>query len=80
MLLDTFGPDPVDLTVPGLPEVDLTGFYEGFAAEGVDYGPAFRGVAELRRRDRTATGVVRLPDGEAADSGCTRRCSTRPSS
>ncbi|MFI8908609.1 type I polyketide synthase [Streptomyces albidoflavus] len=69
VLLDTFGPDPVDLTAPGLPEVDLTGFYEGFAAEGVDYGPAFRGVAELRRRDRTATGVVRLPDGEAGGFG-----------
>ncbi|MET8116967.1 type I polyketide synthase [Streptomyces prasinus] len=69
VLVDAFGPEPVDWSMPDLPAVDLSGFYEGFAAQGVDYGAAFRGVTELRAQDRTAVGVVRLPAGEAGGFG-----------
>ncbi|MEU6162048.1 type I polyketide synthase [Streptomyces sp. NPDC047130] len=68
-LLDDPGPEPADRTTPELPPVDLTGFYEGFAAQGVHYGPAFQGVAELRGQGPTACGVVRLPVAEAGGFG-----------
>ncbi|MFI9764846.1 type I polyketide synthase [Streptomyces sp. NPDC051963] len=69
VLVDASGPEHVDWSMPDLPAADLSGFYEGFAAQGVDYGPAFHGVAELRGQDRTAAGVVRLPAGEAGGFG-----------
>ncbi|MFD5914899.1 type I polyketide synthase [Streptomyces massasporeus] len=69
VLVDRFGHEPVDWSMPELPAVDLSGFYEGFAAQGVDYGAAFRGVGALSGRDRTASGVVRLPVGEAGGFG-----------
>ncbi|MEV5879656.1 type I polyketide synthase [Streptomyces sp. NPDC052101] len=69
VLVDAFGAEPVDWSMPELPAVDLSGFYEGFAAQGVDYGAAFHGVAELRGQDRTASGTVRLPVGEAGGFG-----------
>ncbi|MFJ9214099.1 type I polyketide synthase [Streptomyces sp. NPDC102264] len=69
VLVDAFGPEPADWSMPALPVVDLSGFYEGFAAQGVDYGAAFHGVTELRGQGRTACGVVRLPVGEAGGFG-----------
>ncbi|MEU9250574.1 type I polyketide synthase [Streptomyces sp. NPDC048270] len=69
VLVDAFGPEPADWSVPALPAADPSGFYEGFAAQGVDYGPAFRGVADLRGQGRTACGVVRLPVGGAGGFG-----------
>ncbi|MCX5016602.1 SDR family NAD(P)-dependent oxidoreductase [Streptomyces sp. NBC_00555] len=69
VLVDAFGPEPTDWSVPALPAVDLAGFYEGFAAQGVDYGAAFHGVAELRGQGGTACGVVRLPAGEPGGFG-----------
>ncbi|MER5886562.1 SDR family NAD(P)-dependent oxidoreductase [Streptomyces sp. NPDC001941] len=50
----------------GAERVGLDGFYERFAAQGIDYGPVFRGLTELWRRGSTAYGVVRLPDPAAA--------------
>ncbi|HTF55442.1 MAG TPA: SDR family NAD(P)-dependent oxidoreductase [Pseudonocardia sp.] len=34
---------------PGAEPIDVTGFYEGFALGGFDYGPAFRGLAAAWR-------------------------------
>nr|WP_051838299.1 type I polyketide synthase [Streptomyces sp. NRRL WC-3742] len=47
--------------------VDLEGFYDRFAARGLDYGPAFQGLTELWRDGSTAYGTVRLPEGVKAD-------------
>ncbi len=49
--------------VAGAEQVDLDGFYDRFAARGLDYGPAFRGLTELWRDGDTAYGTVRLPEG-----------------
>ncbi|WP_327364787.1 type I polyketide synthase [Streptomyces sp. NBC_01296] len=53
--------------VPGAERVDLDGFYEGFRARGLDYGPAFQGLTELWRQGDTAYGLIRLPEGLKAD-------------
>ncbi|WP_436844163.1 type I polyketide synthase [Streptomyces subrutilus] len=53
--------------VAGAESVDLDGFYEGFRERGLDYGPAFRGLTELWRKGDTAYGLIRLPEGLAAD-------------
>ncbi|MFF0885055.1 SDR family NAD(P)-dependent oxidoreductase [Streptomyces sp. NPDC003456] len=52
--------------VPGAERVELDGFYDRFAAQGIDYGPVFRGLTELWRKGDTAYGLVRLPDQDAA--------------
>ncbi|MFJ9196959.1 SDR family NAD(P)-dependent oxidoreductase, partial [Streptomyces flaveolus] len=52
--------------VPGADGVELDGFYDGMAAKGVAYGPAFRGLTELSRRDGVAYGRIVLPDGDTA--------------
>ncbi|WP_143631606.1 acyltransferase domain-containing protein, partial [Streptomyces thermovulgaris] len=49
--------------VAGAEQVELEGFYEAFAARGLGYGPAFQGLVELWRKDNTAYGRVRLPEG-----------------
>ncbi|MET9888522.1 SDR family NAD(P)-dependent oxidoreductase, partial [Streptomyces sp. NPDC006430] len=51
--------------VPGAEQVGLDGFYDRFSAQGIDYGPAFRGLAELWRKGDTAYGLVRLPEPAA---------------
>ncbi|MFE3553306.1 SDR family NAD(P)-dependent oxidoreductase [Streptomyces sp. NPDC059193] len=81
LLLDPAGPDaPGTPAAPGTPDgfadlrawpvagaerVALDGFYDRFAAQGIDYGPAFRGLTELWRKGSTAYGLVRLPDPAA---------------
>ncbi|MFC8914675.1 type I polyketide synthase [Streptomyces sp. NPDC057116] len=49
--------------VAGAEPVSLDGFYERLDAQGVGYGPVFRGLTELWRKGDTAYGLVRLPDG-----------------
>ncbi|MGW4690688.1 SDR family NAD(P)-dependent oxidoreductase, partial [Streptomyces sp. NPDC004244] len=49
--------------VAGAEPVPLDGFYERLDAQGVGYGPVFRGLTELWRKGDTAYGLVRLPDG-----------------
>ncbi|MCX5612933.1 SDR family NAD(P)-dependent oxidoreductase [Streptomyces sp. NBC_00047] len=51
--------------VAGAERVGLDGFYDRFSAQGIDYGPAFRGLTELWRKGSTAYGLVRLPDPAA---------------
>ncbi|MFF3292046.1 type I polyketide synthase, partial [Streptomyces sp. NPDC003023] len=53
--------------VPGAQQVDLDGFYERFAEQGIAYGPAFRGLSELWRDGDTAYGLVRLPEDASTD-------------
>ncbi|UUU45067.1 acyltransferase domain-containing protein (plasmid) [Streptomyces sp. NBC_00162] len=53
--------------VAGAESVDLNGFYTGFRERGLDYGPAFQGLTELWRKGDTAYGLIRLPEGLAAD-------------
>ncbi|MET8578135.1 type I polyketide synthase, partial [Streptomyces sp. NPDC005012] len=53
--------------VPGAEAIDLDGFYDAFEARGLHYGPAFQGLAELWRKDNTAYGLVRLPEGLKTD-------------
>ncbi len=57
--------------VAGTEPRDLSGFYEGLAARGLCYGPAFRGLVELRRdprRPATVFGRVMLSPS-AQESG-----------
>lgn len=49
--------------------VDVISFYEELATRGLDYGPAFRGVTELWRRDGAALGLVRLPSEAGSATG-----------
>ncbi|MEU9254846.1 SDR family NAD(P)-dependent oxidoreductase [Streptomyces sp. NPDC048270] len=75
LLLDPAGPDTrgtpdgfADLRswpVAGAERVALDGFYDRFGAQGIDYGPSFRGLSELWRKGSTAYGLVRLPDPAA---------------
>ncbi|HKP57239.1 MAG TPA: beta-ketoacyl synthase N-terminal-like domain-containing protein, partial [Polyangiales bacterium] len=56
---------PVEHSEP----VDLTGVYARTAALGLQYGPAFQGLVELRRAGQVAYGRVVLPDSLRADAG-----------
>ncbi|MFF3847897.1 type I polyketide synthase [Streptomyces sp. NPDC002328] len=60
-------PESGQWPAPDAERVELDGFYEDFAARGLVYGPAFQGLAELWRKDATAYGVVRLPEGLKPD-------------
>ncbi|KUM81581.1 hypothetical protein AQI84_02210 [Streptomyces griseorubiginosus] len=53
----------------GAQPVSVAGLYGGLAAQGYDYGPAFRGVRALwRRSDDEVFAEVRLPDELGADA------------
>ncbi|WP_331724160.1 SDR family NAD(P)-dependent oxidoreductase (plasmid) [Streptomyces canus] len=53
--------------VAGTDEVDLDGLYDRLHRQGLEYGPAFQGLRELRRRGDFGFGLVRLPEGIAPD-------------
>ncbi|WP_190201920.1 SDR family NAD(P)-dependent oxidoreductase, partial [Streptomyces djakartensis] len=53
---------------PGAQEVDVSGQYELFAAAGVGYGGAFRGLRAVWRREDEIFAEVRLPDDHATDA------------
>ncbi|MCP3771636.1 type I polyketide synthase [Streptomyces sp. MAR25Y5] len=48
--------------VPGAEPLPLDGFYDSLADQGLAYGPAFRGLTGLARRDGVAYGRVVLPE------------------
>ncbi|MGW9344651.1 SDR family NAD(P)-dependent oxidoreductase [Streptomyces albidoflavus] len=48
--------------VPGAEPLPLDAFYEGLADQGLAYGPAFRGLTGLARRDGVAYGRIVLPE------------------
>ncbi|WP_394846904.1 SDR family NAD(P)-dependent oxidoreductase [Pendulispora brunnea] len=58
---------------PSLPEnaetVSLDGFYERLRERGLEYGPAFRGLVELRRLGAVAHARVALPESVKASAG-----------
>ncbi|MFG1285487.1 type I polyketide synthase [Xanthobacter versatilis] len=54
---------PVPVVDEAAEPVDLAGFYRQFAAGGLDYGPAFRGVRTLRAGATDAWAEVALPEG-----------------
>ncbi|QDY75205.1 type I polyketide synthase [Streptomyces qinzhouensis] len=69
------GPEPAPTTTawppPGAQPVDLTGFYERLAADGLAYGPAFRGLRAAWRCDTdpdTVFAEITLPDPAAAQA------------
>ncbi|MER5547115.1 SDR family NAD(P)-dependent oxidoreductase [Streptomyces sp. NPDC002589] len=49
--------------------VDIDGCYDGFAAAGVHYGPAFQGLRAVWRAGDDVYAEVRLPDEVAQDAG-----------
>ncbi|SES41640.1 Acyl transferase domain-containing protein, partial [Lentzea albida] len=49
----------------GAQEVDLEGFYEGLEEAGLGYGPVFRGLRSVWRRDGDVFAEVVLPDEPA---------------
>ncbi|MDI4664966.1 type I polyketide synthase [Xanthobacter autotrophicus] len=54
---------PAPVMDEGAMPIDLAGFYDRFAAGGLDYGPAFRGVRALRAGASEAWAEVALPQG-----------------
>ncbi|MFJ8589515.1 SDR family NAD(P)-dependent oxidoreductase [Streptomyces sp. NPDC093595] len=62
---------PFDTTWP--PEnaqpLDITSEYERFAAAGIGYGPAFRGLSAAWRRGTEVFADVRLPDAYTDEAG-----------
>ncbi|MFC7472654.1 polyketide synthase dehydratase domain-containing protein [Actinomadura keratinilytica] len=61
-----------DRPAAGGTPVELDGFYERLRELGIDYGPAFRGLAELTRDGDTAHAVVRLPEAATANAAAHR--------
>ncbi|MEV4921528.1 type I polyketide synthase [Streptomyces roseoverticillatus] len=51
----------------GAEAVDLTAFYEGMAASGLDYGPVFQGLRSVWRDGDDVFAEVELPEGTEAD-------------
>ncbi|MGW0932766.1 SDR family NAD(P)-dependent oxidoreductase [Streptomyces sp. NPDC002644] len=67
--------DPVFAELRGWPtataaaeRVPLDGFYDRFAAQGIDYGSVFQGLTGLWRKGDTAYGTVQLPATASADA------------
>ncbi|MET7836859.1 type I polyketide synthase, partial [Micromonospora sediminicola] len=57
------GPTLGDWPPAGASEVDVTGWYDAFAAHGLAYGPAFRGVRRVWSGPDAAYAEVALPNG-----------------
>ncbi|WP_425427106.1 SDR family NAD(P)-dependent oxidoreductase [Actinophytocola xinjiangensis] len=67
-LTDQAPAPPATLAWPptGATPVDVTGLYDRLATQGLEYGPAFRGVRAVWERDGELFAEVRLPDGVPA--------------
>ncbi|WP_447009154.1 SDR family NAD(P)-dependent oxidoreductase [Saccharothrix hoggarensis] len=64
-------PVPADLVVwppEGATEVDLDGVYERVAEDGYSYGPVFRGLRRLWRRDGDLFAELALPESARAEA------------
>ncbi|MFE1328798.1 SDR family NAD(P)-dependent oxidoreductase, partial [Streptomyces sp. NPDC058741] len=63
-------PEPQQWPAPDVERVELDDYYRDFHTLGLQYGPAFQGLAELWRKGDTAYAEVRLPDDlRTADYG-----------
>ncbi|MEV8420834.1 SDR family NAD(P)-dependent oxidoreductase [Streptomyces niveus] len=70
-LTPTAGVTTVDLTAwppPGATRVETDGLYDDLVATGLGYGPAFKGVREVWRRDGDVFAEVRLPEAWSKDA------------
>ncbi|MEV8410961.1 acyltransferase domain-containing protein, partial [Streptomyces niveus] len=70
-LTPTAGVTTVDLTAwppPGATRVETDGLYDDLVAAGLGYGPAFKGVREVWRRDGDVFAEVRLPEAWSKDA------------
>ncbi|MEU9201097.1 type I polyketide synthase [Streptomyces sp. NPDC048332] len=66
----TMPPDTDNRAVPGGRDLDIEAFYGRALANGLDYGPAFRGLRELACRDGVYYARVSLPGAlDAAGHG-----------
>ncbi|MFG1954456.1 SDR family NAD(P)-dependent oxidoreductase [Micromonospora sp. NPDC048830] len=68
-----YTPQPGERPAPAalrdrLAPADVAGFHQGLRGIGIEYGPAFTGLAELWRGADEALGRVALPDALRADS------------
>jgi acyl transferase domain-containing protein/acyl-CoA synthetase (AMP-forming)/AMP-acid ligase II/acyl carrier protein len=61
------GRHDVDAARAGLGPVPLDALHERFAAAGLRYGPAFRGLAEAWDGDGRSVGRLVIPDGAASE-------------
>ncbi|PRQ08993.1 type I polyketide synthase [Enhygromyxa salina] len=55
-------------SLPAEPRVTAEAHYQQLRARGLDYGPAFRGVQQISRRDDVAIAQLRAPTSVASDS------------
>ncbi|MFD5915017.1 SDR family NAD(P)-dependent oxidoreductase, partial [Streptomyces massasporeus] len=55
-------PEHQQWPAPGAERVELDDYYQDFRTLGLQYGPAFQGLAELWRKGDTLYAEVRLPD------------------
>ncbi|MFF3847898.1 SDR family NAD(P)-dependent oxidoreductase [Streptomyces sp. NPDC002328] len=58
-----------DWPVAGTEPLPLDGLYERLAGQGIEYGPAFRGLTALARRGDVLYGRVALPETERECAG-----------
>ncbi|MFD7880599.1 acyltransferase domain-containing protein, partial [Streptomyces sp. NPDC059766] len=71
VLTSAEAPSPVDLGAwppAGAEAVDLTAFYEGMTAAGLDYGPVFQGLRSVWRGGDDVFAEVELPEESAAEA------------
>ncbi|OLF17176.1 beta-ketoacyl synthase, partial [Actinophytocola xanthii] len=61
-------PAPVDWPPAGAEPVDLTGFYDRLAEEGLRYGPEFRGLVAAWRHGSEVYAELALPASVAGDA------------
>ncbi|MYR03009.1 polyketide synthase, partial [Streptomyces sp. SID6139] len=71
VLSSAAAPSAVDIGAwppAGAEAVDLTAFYEGLAAVGLDYGPLFQGLRSVWRGGDDVYAEVELPEESAAEA------------
>jgi acyl transferase domain-containing protein/acyl carrier protein len=60
---------PEELRARCVESVDVAAHYEALRTQGLEYGPSFRGVQQIWRRDGEAVGRLQLPVAAARDAG-----------
>ncbi|HET7695305.1 MAG TPA: type I polyketide synthase [Vicinamibacterales bacterium] len=66
-------PEPLDAVKARCTEaIDVDGYYASLVPDGHEYGPAFRGITEMRRGNWEALAAIALPDAIAGEAGAYR--------